>query len=79
LLLEQDWAVLSLKQLKSPDQSNMIDEDQQKLLDLHKIINTKTLHQIYKSLPFNKDLPKTSDKAKNNPSIINIFETYKES
>jgi hypothetical protein len=62
LLTEKDWANLSLKQRKAADNTNIFEQNQQKLLDLHKIINTKTLHQIYKSLPFNKDLPKTSDK-----------------
>ncbi len=62
LLTEKDWANLSLKQGKAADNTNIFEQNQQKLLDLHEIINTKTLHQIYKSLPFNKDLPKTSDK-----------------
>jgi hypothetical protein len=77
LLLETDWAVLSLKQLKSPDNSNMFNEDQQKLLDLHKIINAKTLHQIYKSLPLNKDSPKSSNKEQTTLSLATFMQHTK--
>lgn len=74
LLSETDWANLSLKQSKDPNDSKTFEDDQQKLLDLHEIINTKTLHRIYKSLPFNKDLPKTSDKEQTTLPLATFLE-----
>ncbi len=77
LLSETDWANLSLKQSKDADDSKIFENEQQKLLNLHEIINTKTLHRIYKSLPFNKDLPKTSDKEQTTLPLGTFLEHIK--
>jgi hypothetical protein len=63
LLSKKDWANLSLKQVKGNDKSNIITPEHDNLYALHGIINQKTVYHIYKSLPFNKDLPKIIGRA----------------